>query len=332
MTTALTPIRFTKMHGIGNDYIYINCFEQRIDDPVSLAKVMSDRHTGVGGDGIILICPPSGSVSADVRMRMFNADGSESEMCGNGIRCVCKYAHDHGLSKTNPMCIETGRGVLSLNYTLDTSKKVDQVTVDMGAPLLAPDDVGVRHEFLHDLFSTLAEMGFGDALVARNDAEFDSTVQGVQATTWMLPGQPAGDRRQSLPNDAAWMAVSTGNPHIVFFVRDAAKIPLAQIGPLIELHHSFPRRINVHVVQVHSRREISMRTWERGTGITLACGTGASAVCVAGASLNLTDREILAHLPGGDLRLRWDKKTNHVFKTGPAVEVFDGIWAMNSQR
>ena len=293
-------IRFTKMEGIGNDYIYINAFEQRIGDPVRLARVMSDRNFGVGGDGVILICPPSRGVKADVRMRMFNADGSESEMCGNGIRCVCKYAHDHGLAKANPMRIQTGRGVLRLEYALDRSKRVKEVTVDMGEPILALKSIGVIEKRL--------------------------AFKGVRHQ-WGLEAGP----------DTVWIAafVSMGNPHAVLFAdenpeqmkRGLKSLRLQDLGPPIENHPAFPNRMNVHFVQVHSRNEITMRTWERGTGITLACGTGASAVCVVGALTGRTSRRILAHLPGGDLRLRWDPKTNHVFKTGPATEVFEGTWS-----
>lgn len=310
----MRPIRFTKMHGIGNDYIYINAFEERIDNPASLAKVLSDRHFGVGGDGIILICPPSQGVQADVRMRMFNADGSESEMCGNGIRCVCKYAHDHGLSKANPMRIETGRGVLTLEYTLDGEGHVAQVTVDMGEPIWKAAEVGVRVEFLDDLLVQVDEAIRGDLQRVTRIDRSEAVSEGFQAMAERTSAAPA----------CQWL--SMGNPHIVFFVQDVRRVPLQHVGPMIELHHAFPRRINAHFVQIHSRREVTMRTWERGSGITLACGTGASAVCVAGASLDLTDREILAHLPGGDLHLNWEKESNHVFKTGPATEVFEGTW------
>ena len=304
-------IPFIKMHGIGNDYIYVNGFEHAVRDPLAMAKKISDRHFGVGSDGLILVLPPEKGVKADVRMRMFNADGSESEMCGNGIRCVCKLAHDDGLSTANPMRIQTGRGVLTLDYTLDGAGKVDRVTVDMGEPLWEADEVGVRVEELAELDGQLmdddaAPLIFGH-LHTRTEARGGNTMQATSGTLQMR-----------------WL--SMGNPHIVFFVKDVAKIPLARLGPMIEFHAAFPRRINAHFVQVHSRGEVTMRPWERGSGITLACGTGACAVCVAGAAEGLTDREILAHLPGGDLSLRWDERTNHVFKTGPATEVFRGEW------
>ena len=294
-------IRFTKMEGIGNDYVYVNGFEQRVDDPVEVAKKIADRHFGVGGDGLILVLPPEKGVDADVRMRMFNADGSESEMCGNGVRCVCKLAHDRGISKANPMRVQTGRGVLSLSYTTNGDGKVDRVTVDMGEPILDLKKIPVDE-------SQLSFTGMNHHL-----------------------GIEAGPTR-----DDVWIGtfVSMGNPHGVFYDDENAKVgaaglqklELERIGPQIEFHRAFPKRINAHFVAVHSRNEITMRTWERGSGITLACGTGAAAVCVAGVLTNRTDREIVAHLPGGDLTLRWDQKSNHVFKTGPAREVFTGEW------
>jgi diaminopimelate epimerase len=295
----MTSIRFTKMHGIGNDYVYIDAAKERVDDPAALARKIADRHFGVGGDGLILICPPTDRAKADVRMRMFNADGSESEMCGNGIRCVCKYAHDHGLSKANPMRIETGRGVLTLDYTANGAARVNEVTVDMGEPILTLPQIPVD----------------------------------VGRLSWMSSETRGGGIEV---DGECWVAtfVSMGNPHAVMFDGenpkwmhgDLRQLDLPRWGSLIERAPAFPNRINAHFVQVHSRREVTMRTWERGSGITLACGTGAAAVCVAGVLTNRTDREILAHLPGGDLKLRWDEKTNHVFKTGPATEVFSGVW------
>jgi len=305
-------IPFTKMHGIGNDYIYINGFETRVADPVNVAKRISDRHFGVGGDGLILVLPPEKGVAADVRMRMFNADGSESEMCGNGIRCVCKLAHDRGLSKAEPMRIQTGRGGLSLEYTTNGDGTVDRVTVDMGEPLWRDDEVGVRVDKFRDLVERIDEDDpAGLVFAGRMRSEKDL-------------GGGRGAVAESCVIQVKWL--SMGNPHLVFFTPNVAEIPLTRWGPMIELHGAFANRINVHFVQIHSRNEVTMRTWERGSGITLACGTGASAVCCAGAALGLTDREILAHLPGGDLELRWDEKTNHVFMTGPATEVFSGVW------
>jgi diaminopimelate epimerase len=269
-------MRFTKMHGIGNDYVYVNGFAQTVAEPAQLAKAVSDRHFGIGADGLILILP---SQRADVRMRMFNADGSEAEMCGNGIRCVAKFAFDHGLTKSNPMRVETGNGVLSLQLQVEAGK-VQSVTVNMGRPVLELEKIPV------------------DANRLAN--------------------------RPSEITDATY--VSMGNPHAVIFVDNAAAIDVARLGPTIETFAAFPRRINVHWVQVKSRGEVIMRTWERGSGITLACGTGACAVCVAGAITNRTDRKILAHLPGGDLSLDWREADDCVYMTGPATEVFSGDW------
>ncbi len=293
-------MRFIKMHGIGNDYVYVNGFSQRVDDPAALAVRIADRHMGVGGDGLIMVLPPEQGVDAHVRMRMFNADGSEAEMCGNGVRCVCKLAHDHGISNANPMRVQTGNGVLTLNYTTDATGKVDQVTVDMGEPILTPADIPVNLE--------------GDDVV---------DYSAMSLIDWAAGGSDAWVQNVGL--DTRMTCVSMGNPHAVFYCNNVAAIPLEKIGPVIENHHVFPRRINVHFVQVHSRGEVTMRTWERGSGITLACGTGASAVCVAGALTDRTDRTILAHLPGGDLTLQW-RDDNHVNMTGPATEVFTGEW------
>jgi diaminopimelate epimerase len=276
-------MRFTKMHGIGNDYVYVNCFAEPIPaDPAALSVKVADRHTGIGGDGLILICP---SDKADARMRMFNADGSESEMCGNGLRCVAKYVHDHGIARKPRLAIETGRGVLSVDLEV-RNDRVSRVRVNMGEPIL----------------------------------------QGSRIPT-TLPGDP--------PVNAALTAggysfeatcVSMGNPHAVIFVPDVAKVPLEAVGPILERAPAFPKRVNVHFVQVHSPTEVTMRTWERGSGITLACGTGACAVCVAGVLTGRTDRRLLAHLPGGDLELEWREDDNHVHMTGPATEVFSGEW------
>lgn len=281
-------MRFTKMHGAGNDYVYINCFVQPMPtDPAALARRMADRHFGVGGDGIILICP---SKVADARMRMFNADGSESEMCGNGIRCVAKYVFDHGLMRKPILRIETGAGVLSLDLEV-ANDLVQRVRVDMGEPILEP-------------------------------ARIPTTLPGNPS----LPGCPV----VQVPFEAtgrqfAVTCVSMGNPHCITFVDRLDDSWVLGVGPQMEKDARFPRRVNAEFVEVLSRSEIRMRVWERGSGETLACGTGASAVCVAGALAGKTERTILAHLPGGDLELHW-AENNHVFMTGPAVEVFSGQW------
>ena len=283
-------MRFTKLHGIGNDYVYVDGFTEAVSDPVRLARVISDRHFGVGSDGLILVLP---SDKADVRMRMFNADGSEAEMCGNGIRCVAKFAFERELSKNNPMRVETGNGVLTLDLQLD-GKIVRQVTVNMGEPIFDLAKVPVNPELV-SATDEANQYAFQIGDLAVNHATF----------------------------------VSMGNPHVMLFVDDVNAIDVQNLGPKIERYAAFPRRINVHWVQIVSRKEVIMRTWERGSGITLACGTGACAVAVAGAITNRTDRKILAHLPGGDLTLDWRESDNCVYMTGPAAEVFSGDWPDN---
>jgi diaminopimelate epimerase len=276
---------FTKMQGAGNDYIYVDCFSQPIpSDPAALARAVSDRHFGVGADGLILICPVAG---ADAEMRMFNADGSYSEMCGNGIRCVAKFVYDHGIAVRDQLKITSAGKPFLLDLELRAGK-VERVRVDMGEPILEADRI---------------------------------------PTT--LPGPKVIDVPLPVPAEFGEMrgtCVSMGNPHVTIYCKDVAKVPLERVGPVLETLSVFPRRINVHFVQVISPREAIMRTWERGSGITQACGTGASAVCVASVLTNRTNREILAHLPGGDLTLEWRESDNHVYKTGPAVEVFTGDW------
>ena len=287
-------MRFTKMQGAGNDYVYVDCFAQPMPrDPAALAQKIADRHYGVGGDGVILICP---SERADARMRMYNSDGSESEMCGNGVRCVAKYVYDHDIARKNTLAIETGRGVLSLDVHLHDGK-VNRVTVDMGEPILEASQIP----------TTLS----GSRVV-------DAPIEGHL----MLADRSWAEAAEL---DPRMTCVSMGNPHVVLYCRDVSKVPLEQIGPQWEHATVFPKRINVHFVQVHSPEEVTMRTWERGSGVTLACGTGASAVCVAGGLTGQSSRRILAHLPGGDLELHW-AENDHVFMTGPAVEVFQGEW------
>ena len=290
-------MNFTKMHGLGNDYIYVNCFEEKIENPVELAPIVSDRHKGIGGDGLILIGP---SETADVRMRIFNADGSEAEMCGNGIRCVAKYSYEHKLAKAGgefslpgqsegypaSLRIETGNGILTLGLVIDDRDKVQQVCVNMGEPVLIPKDIPVNIS--------------GDKVVE----------------------QPI----EILGQELLMTCVSMGNPHAVFFCENVKAIELEKLGHAIENHALFPNRINVHFVQTEKPTEFTMRTWERGSGITMACGTGACAVCVAAILTGRTERVCTGHLPGGDLNLYWCEEDNCVYMTGPAVEAFKGVW------
>jgi diaminopimelate epimerase len=280
-------MKFTKMQGIGNDYVYVNGFAETVGDPARVAREVSDRHFGIGGDGLILILP---SKLADVRMRMFNADGSEAEMCGNGVRCVAKYAFEHGITTKNPIRVETGNGVLNLELHVEAGQ-VRQVTVNMGQPILELAKVPVAAELV-TATDEAHQYAFSKGNVSIAHATF----------------------------------VSMGNPHVVIFVENLNNVAVPYLGPLIENFAAFPRRINVHWVKVKSRGEVTMRTWERGRGITLACGTGACAVAVAGAITGRTERKILAHLPGGDLTLDWREADQCVYMTGPAVEVFSGEW------
>ena len=268
-------MKFTKMHGLGNDYVYVNCFSENIENPAELAVAVSDRHFGIGSDGLILIYP---SDIADAKMRMFNADGSEAQMCGNGIRCVAKYVYDHNLARTETEFsipglgtfptssrIETQRGVLTLGLDIDENDTVSRVCVNMGQPILDSAEIPVA-------------------------ADSDTVIDLPMA----IEGQ-----------ELSMTCVSMGNPHAVFFCEDLHDIELAHIGPLIEHHELFPERVNVHFVKSVGPNEFIMQTWERGSGITLACGTGACACAVAGVLTGRCQRQVTAHLPGGDLELYW---------------------------
>ena len=278
-----TMISFTKMHGAGNDYIYVDCFAQQVPDNLpELARAVSDRHFGIGGDGLILICRTD---QADAEMRMFNADGSASEMCGNGIRCVAKYVYDHGIAKKETLKIISAGTIYELQLSL-TGDKVDQVRVDMGEPILE-----------------------GPAI----------------PTTFT--GNPVVNARLPLAStDLEVTCVSMGNPHCVAFVAQATDDIVLGLGPQVEQDQHFPNRVNAEFVEVISKTEVRQRTWERGSGETYACGTGASAVCVAGVLTGKTERNITVHLLGGDLQLEWNEADNHVYMTGPATEVFSGEW------
>jgi diaminopimelate epimerase len=286
-------MKFVKMHGAANDYVYVDCFAERPPaDPAALAPVIADRHRGVGGDGLVLVMP---SDKATARMRMFNADGSESEMCGNGVRCVAHLVVARSRAPEGVVTIETGRGVLSLDVAR-TGARSSRVRVDMGEPLLDAGDIPVT--------------GAGAGRVV----DAPSAALGAEEPWWRECGL-----------DPRMTCVSMGNPHVVYYCRNVDRVPLEAIGPRIETHPSFPRRVNVHVVEVVNRGHVRMRTWERGSGITMACGTGASAVCVAGVLTGRTDSPLAADLPGGRLDLEWTPG-GHVFMTGPAEEVFEGTW------
>ncbi|TWU05654.1 diaminopimelate epimerase [Stieleria varia] len=291
-------MKFIKMHGAGNDYVYVDCFSQPVPENLpELARDISHRHFGVGADGLILVRP---SEVADARMQMFNADGSESEMCGNGIRCVAKLVHDHGIAVKDRLKIESGAGVLDLQLSVGQDGKVDRVTVDMGAPILNAPDIP----------TTLAPSG---------------PVINVPFMVTLPTNHHLGNAKMTVEATC----VSMGNPHCVIFVDRATDELVLELGPLIENDARFPRRVNVEFVEIISPTEVRQRTWERGSGETWACGTGASAVCVAGVLTGKTERRILNHLLGGDLILDWDAETEHVMMTGPATEVFQGEWGMS---
>lgn len=276
-------MKFTKMHGCGNDYVYINCFEEKIENPTELAIKVSNRHFGVGSDGLILICP---SDKADFRMDMYNADGSQSEMCGNGIRCVGKYVYDYGLTNKDEVSVETLAGIKYLKFQIEDGK-VKMITVDMGEPELIAVNVPV---------------------VSENEKAIDEEII-VDGVAYRMT------------------CVSMGNPHSVVFVDSTSEFPLEEIGPKFESHERFPRRVNAEFVQVLSENEVNMRVWERGTGETLACGTGTCATAVACILNGKTKDEVKVHLLGGDLIIKWDRDTNHIYMTGPAEVVFDGVFS-----
>jgi diaminopimelate epimerase len=270
---------FTKMHGISNDYIYVNAFTTTVPDPVAVARKVSDRRTGIGGDGLILICP---SDTAHARMEMYNADGSRGEMCGNGIRCVGKYLYDHGLARANPLTVDTDAGVKTLFLELQ-NERVSRVTVDMGEPIL------------------------------------EGTRIPVAATGQVVDYPLAVDGRTYRVT-----CVSMGNPHCVTFVEAVEPLELEKIGPKFEYHPFFPKRVNTEFIQVVNPTELSMRVWERGSGETWACGTGACAAAVAAVLNHKAGRRVTLHLRGGDLEVEWRAEDNHVYMTGAAEEVFEG--------
>ena len=270
---------FTKMHGISNDYVYVNTFSTAVTDPPSLARRLSERRTGIGGDGLILICP---SPTAHARMEMYNADGSRGAMCGNGIRCVGKYVYDHGLARDNPLKIDTDSGLKVLFLELEDSA-VTRVTVDMGEPILDGRQIPL---------ATPGQM-----------IDQPLTVDGVSYQV---------------------TCVSMGNPHCVTFVEDVEPLALETLGPKFEHHPLFPDRVNTEFIQVVSPTELNMRVWERGSGETWACGTGACAAAVAAMLTDRAERRVSVHLRGGDLDIEWRTADGHVYMTGAAEEVFEG--------
>lgn len=276
-------MKFTKMQGLGNDYVYVNCLKEKIADPPELARKISDRHFGVGSDGLIMINP---SDKADFEMEMYNADGSRAEMCGNGIRCVAKYVYDYGLTDKTYISVQTLAGIKYLDLTVENGK-VSLVKVDMGQPILEPEKIPVASKGSRVVDEPLLVDG----------KEYRMT------------------------------CVSMGNPHAVIFVdEDVKNLPLEKIGPSFENHICFPKRVNTEFVRVIDRHTAEMRVWERGSGETLACGTGTCAVAVACVLNGLTEDAITVHLLGGDLYIEWDREKNTVYMTGPAEAVFDGEW------
>ena len=274
-------MKFTKMQGLGNDYVYVNCFEEKIENPPAVARYVSDRHFGIGSDGLIMINP---SEVADFEMEMYNADGSRGEMCGNGIRCVAKYVYDYGLTDKTQISVETLGGIKYLDLTVEDGKVV-LVKVDMGKPELKSDLIPI---------------------ISENEKVIDEPNE-VDGQVYHMTG------------------VSMGNPHTVIYVDDVKNLDLEKIGPKFENHERFPKRINTEFVHCIDRNTVEMRVWERGSGETLACGTGACAVAVASILNNLTDTRVTVKLLGGDLQIEWDREKNHVFMTGPAKVVFDGV-------
>lgn len=275
-------MKFTKMHGLGNDYVYVDTFDQSVPDPAAMAIAVSRPHFGVGADGLVLIGP---STEADYAMRMFNADGSEGEMCGNAVRCIGKYVHDRGLTAKTRVTLATRGGIKTLELQLQGGS-VEQVTVDLGEPALSPASLPV----------TLA-----GAQVLNHPLSIDGQTHHISC-------------------------VSMGNPHAVIFVDDPQAVDVHGIGRQIEHHPLFPKRTNVEFVRVWRRDLLEMRVWERGSGETLACGTGAAASLVAAVLNGLADRSAVVQLTGGELHVHWDARDNHVYQTGPATFVFDGVW------
>lgn len=273
-------MKFTKMQGLGNDYVYVNCFKETIENPPEMAKKVSNRNFGIGSDGLIMINP---SDVADFEMEMYNADGSRSEMCGNGIRCVGKYVYDYGLTEKEHISVETLAGIKYLDLTVEDGK-VKLVKVDMGSPELVPKNIPI---------------------VADGNRVIDEPIN-VNGTEYRMTG------------------VSMGNPHAVVYVEDVKGLDIETIGPAFENHERFPNRVNTEFVKVLDRNTVEMRVWERGSGETMACGTGACAVAVACILNGFTEDKVTVKLLGGDLQIEWDKEADKIYMTGPAEVSFDG--------
>ena len=273
-------MKFTKMQGLGNDYVYVNCFKETIENPPEMAKKVSNRNFGIGSDGLIMINP---SDVAEFEMEMYNADGSRSEMCGNGIRCVGKYVYDYGLTETVHISVETLAGIKYLDLTVEDGK-VKLVKVDMGSPELVPENIPI---------------------VADGNRVIDEPIN-VNGTEYRMTG------------------VSMGNPHAVVYVEDVKGLDIETIGPAFENHERFPNRVNTEFVKVLDRNTVEMRVWERGSGETMACGTGACAVAVACILNGFTEDKVTVKLLGGDLQIEWDKEADKIYMTGPAEVSFDG--------
>lgn len=293
-------VRFTKMHGLGNDYVFLDAFEEpRIalrDDLRELARRMSDRHTGIGSDGVIVVSAAAGG-EADCRMRIINSDGSEGGVCGNGTRCVAKLLVERGWARPVDGVITIDAGVRTLRVTvhLGAGGLVDSATVDMGSPEFALERVPV-------------------------DASLLRAVAGAEGGKGAAAGEWHVEHRRAV-------FVSMGNPHMVCFTaEDVSKIDLAREGPAFECHPAFPARMNVHMAHVVSRTEVVARTWERGAGLTRACGSGACAIVAAGVATGRLDPMVGVHMPGGELRIAMHEASNQVYMTGPATEVFSGEW------
>ena len=280
-------MNFTKMEGIGNDYVYVNCLEEKIENPSEIAIKVSNRHFGIGSDGLILICKSS---IADFKMEIYNSDGSQAEMCGNGIRCVGKYVYDNKLTNKTELTIETLAGIKKLKLNL-VEGKVDTVEVDMGEPILEAEKIPVKNTILTK---------------SNEDKEFNKI------------------NIKALDKEFCLTCVSMGNPHAVTYVQNVDNFELEKYGPIIEKDEHFPRKVNVEFIEVIDRNHLKMRVWERGSGETLACGTGTCASVVASCLNGLTDRCVNVKLLGGNLKIEWRKTDNHVYMTGPAKEVFVG--------